>query len=58
MDDIVDYAYPAMMAERALKRMFEAALNNDFELAMDETANAIQEARKLYAALNAMQEKR
>lgn len=58
MDDIVDYAYPAMMAERALKRVHDAALNNDLELAIDEAANAIKEARKLYAALNAMQEKR
>jgi predicted aldo/keto reductase-like oxidoreductase len=57
MDDIVDYAYPAMMAEKALKRMLAAALNNDFELAMDEAANATKETRKLYAALNAMLEK-
>lgn len=56
-EEVVDYAYPAMMAERALKRVHDAALDNDFDLAMDEAVNAMAQVRKLHAALCVMQDK-
>lgn len=54
---IVDYAYPAMMAERALKQMHEAALNKDYETAMNEVVNAIEQMQYLHTALWVMQER-
>ena len=56
-EEVVDYAYPAMMAERALKRVHDAALDNDFDLAMDEAVNAMAQMRKLHTALCEMQDK-
>lgn len=56
-EEVVDYAYPAMMAERALKRVHDAALEKDFELAMDEAVNAMAQMRKLHTALCEMQDK-
>ena len=54
---IVDYAYPAMMAERALKRLHEAALNKDYEAAMDEVVKAIEQMQYLHTALWVMQDR-
>lgn len=56
-EEVVDYAYPAMMAERALKRVHDAALEKDFDLAMDEAVNAMAQMRKLHTALCEMQDK-
>ena len=56
-EEVVDYAYPAIMAERALKRVHDAALDKDFDLAMDEAVNAMAQMRKLHNALWFMQNK-
>ena len=43
--EIVDYAMPCMMAEKALKQAHEAVLENDFDVAIEKTLQAIVEAQ-------------
>ena len=52
--NIVDYAYPTMMAEKALKDLHNAALSNDFDLAMESALRAMAEARLAYVCLKEM----
>lgn len=40
--EIVDYARPTMMAERALRELHEAMLSRDYETAL-ERCNAVRE---------------
>jgi len=42
---IIDYAYPLMMAERALKKAHDYLLEEDYILAMDQLEEAIVEIR-------------
>jgi hypothetical protein len=49
--EIVDYAYPAMMAEKALKEMHWAMLDNDYDKALEFALAAITEARLAYNAI-------
>jgi hypothetical protein len=46
-----------MMAEKALKEAHEAVLNNDFDGAIEQTLQAIVEARLMLGALKVMKEK-
>jgi hypothetical protein len=55
--EIVDYAYPCMMAEKALKQAHEAVLKNDFDGAIEQTLQAIVEARLMLGSLQVMKEK-
>ena len=55
--EIVDYAYPCMMAEKALKQAHEAVLKNDFDGAIEQTLQAIVEARIMLNSLKDMKEK-
>ena len=54
---IVDYAYPCMMAEKALRYAHEAVLKNNFDAAIEQTTQAIVEARLMLRSLQTMKEK-
>jgi hypothetical protein len=45
MTELIDYAYPLMMAERALKKAHDYLLEEDYILAMDQLEMAIVEVR-------------
>jgi hypothetical protein len=45
MSELIDYAYPLMMAERALKKAHDYLLEEDYILAMDQLEKAIVEVR-------------
>jgi len=53
---MIDYAYPCMMAERALKRAHDAVLDNDLEKAIEEALVAMSEAKLMLTALKHMKE--
>lgn len=57
MTDLIDYAHPLMMAERALKKAHDYLLEQDYELALDQLKLAIVETRAASAATLHMQEK-
>lgn len=54
---IIDYAHPAMMAEKALRDMHEAALERRFKDAQDFALMAITESRLALQALKHMEQK-
>lgn len=55
---MIDYSYPAMMAERAMKDLHNAALENDFDAAIEHGLNALTEMRLTINALRDMKEQR
>lgn len=55
---MIDYAYPAMMAERAMKDLHQAALENKFDAAIAHGIEAITEMRLTINALKDMKDKR
>lgn len=55
-DTIVDYAYPCMMAEKAVKNIHEAALHNRIDEAIESATIGITELRLVLAALKIMKE--
>jgi hypothetical protein len=57
VDDRLDYAYPAMQAETALKALHYAVLDKDYDRAIVEGLRAIVETRMAIAALKDMKEK-
>jgi hypothetical protein len=44
-EELIDYAYPLMMAEKALKKAHDFLLEEDYILAMDQLDKAIVEVR-------------
>jgi hypothetical protein len=48
---VVDYAYPCMMAERALRDLHQAMLRNDHDEAMEHALAAMAEAKLAYNAI-------
>jgi hypothetical protein len=52
MVEIVDYAKPLILAEKALKDMYNAALEGRLDTARDEGLAAITEIRLALAAIN------
>ena len=54
---INDYAKPCMDAEKALKDAHNAVLENNLDVAMTKTMEAIISARLMYGALRLMKEK-
>ncbi len=54
---IVDYAYPCMMAEKALKQLHDAVLEKNYEPAVELALVAIAETRLTYLSLVQMKEK-
>jgi len=53
---MIDYAYPCMMAEKALKNAHEKVLDNDLDGAIAEALNAMAESKLLFNALRYMQQ--
>lgn len=56
MHDIVDYAMPCMMAERALKAAHDYVLAKKYDEALDAAMNAMVEAKMTYNAILHMKE--
>ena len=55
---VVDYAYPCMMAERALKQLHEFMLEGKYDQAVDAANVALTETRLTLTAVRAMREAR
>lgn len=51
---MIDYAYPCMMAEKALKDLHNAAIEGRLEDALEHALEAITQARLTYQALSHM----
>ena len=56
MSNLIDYARPLMMAERALKKAHDYLLDRDYELALDQLKLAIVETRAASVATFHLQE--
>lgn len=54
---IVDYAYPCMMAEKALRDLHEAMLANNYDKALEHALVAVAETRLAYQSIKEMKEK-
>jgi hypothetical protein len=54
---IIDYAKPCMDAEKALRDAHNAVLDNDLDLALTKTMDAVISARLMYGSLRHMKEK-
>jgi hypothetical protein len=57
-DNVIDYAYPTMMAERSLKELHNAMLENRHDEALLAGLNAIVEVRLALAAIKDMAERK
>jgi hypothetical protein len=55
-DVLIDYAYPCMMAEKALKRLHDAMLLKKYDEAMDASIDAMVELRMTMNAIRHMKE--
>jgi len=55
---IVDYAYPCMMAERALKELHNKMLERDYDAALEQALIAMAEAKLTYHAIRHEMEKK
>jgi len=55
---IVDYAYPCMMAERALKELHNKMLEHDYDAALEQALVAMAEAKLTYHAIRHEMEKK
>ena len=53
---MVDYAYPCMMAEKALKKAHDAVLDSDLDAAIEAALVAMSEAKLMLNALRHMKE--
>lgn len=53
---MIDYAYPCMMAEAALKNLHFAALDKDYDAAIEHCLVALTETRMTLNALKHMKE--
>lgn len=52
---MIDYSYPCMMAERALKDLHNAAIEGRLDDALEHALEALSEVRLTYQALRHMQ---
>jgi hypothetical protein len=55
--EIVDYAYPCMMAEKALKDAHNAVLERNLDEAIEQTIEALTQTRMMLVSLKHMKEK-
>lgn len=55
--EVIDYAMPCMMAEKALKAVHDAVLDGRLDLAMEHALAATAESRLLFHSLKFMKEK-
>lgn len=53
---MIDYAYPCMMAEKALKKAHDAVLHGDLDSAIEAGLTAMSEAKLMVTALRHMKE--
>lgn len=53
---IVDYAYPCMMAEKGLRKVHDAMLNNDFETAIEAAIQALVDTKLMVNAIKDMKD--
>jgi hypothetical protein len=53
---MIDYAYPCMMAEKALKDLHNAMLERRYADAIEEGLRAVAEAKLTVAAIKLMRE--
>jgi len=53
---IVDYAYPCMMAEKALRELHNAMLQNDHEAALEHALQAMVEVKLTYNSIQHMKD--
>ena len=58
MNQIIDYALPCMNAEKALKDVHNAFLEQNLDLALTRTMDALISVRLMYAALRHTKEQR
>jgi hypothetical protein len=54
---IIDYAYPCMMAEKALKDLHDAVLDRNLNVAIEHAMETIVQARLVLNALKHMKDK-
>jgi len=54
---MVDYAYPCMMAENALKEAHDAMLNRGYDEAIEHTLKAMAEVKLMLNAIKEMKER-
>ena len=54
---IVDYAYPCMMAEKALRKLHDAMLRKDYDDALEQALIVMAEAKLTYNAIRHEKEK-
>jgi len=54
VQEIIDYAYPNMMAEKYLKAAHDAMLAKEYETALDHTHEAIAQAEMMMEAIKEM----
>jgi hypothetical protein len=55
---LVDYAYPCMMAEKALKRLHDAMLRGDHEAAIEAGLEALAETKLTVNAVRDMKDRK
>lgn len=56
-DILIDYAYHAMMAETALKKLHNTMLNNDFDGAVEAGIQTLADVKLAINAIKHMKEK-
>ncbi len=54
---VIDYAYPCMMAEKALKNLHNAMLEGNYDEALEQALEAMAQVRLTANAIKDMQEK-
>jgi hypothetical protein len=57
-DVVIDYAYPMMMAEKALKEAHNHMLDNDYEKAIEQMFVAMTEAKMTLNSIKHMKEQK
>lgn len=53
---MIDYAYPTMMAEKALRELHEAMLSRKFETAREAALRCMAECKLVYHSITVMEE--
>ncbi len=56
MSTLIDYAYPMMMAERAMHKAHDAMLNREYDQAIEQMLVAISEAKMTLNSIVHMKE--
>ncbi len=53
---IVDYAYPCMMAEKGLRKVHDAMLDNDFDVAIEAAIQTLVDTKLMVNAIKDMKD--